>query len=307
MSLRITFLGVALAALFLLGCADSSGKTDEAVERAERLEQHLQTLEQENASLRASTERKDEIFREYTRLINQTLHDLEGLTEREGILRQIRIDVEEGQAAGQGELRTIEDRLNDNLAAVENYIRESKRQREELQRMLEERDEERLPAADLEQMQTTIQRLSALVKEKEETIAALRRETTQLLARVDTLKQENRVLASRNTELRQAFYVIGTEDELEQKGIIKKDGGVLGIGRTTRIDDLDPNDFTSADVSLSEVFIGWDLDDYAILSDHRGSEHLYAFQKRDGEVYLSIVDPEAFWRISRYLVVEVGR
>jgi len=307
MPLRITLLGAAVAALFLIGCADSSGKVEEAVERAERLEQQVQTLQQDNATLRASTERKDDIFREYARLINQTLHDLEGLTEREGILRQIRIDVEEGQAADQGELRTIEDRLNDNLAAVENYIRESKRQREELRQMLEERDEERLPAADLEQMQTTIQRLTALVKEKERTIAALRRETTHLLARVDTLKQENQVLASRNTELRQAFYIIGTEDELEQKGIIKKDGGVLGIGQTTRINDLDPTHFTGADVGLSEIFVGWDLDDYAILSDQRGSKHLYAFQKRDGEVYLSIVNPEAFWRISRYLVVEVGQ
>ena len=286
------------------GCADSSGSDPEAEHQVERLESRVQQLERENDSLYTAGARKDDVFRTYTRLINQTLHDIEGLTEREGILRQIRIDVEEG---GEGNLRTIEDRLNDNLAAIETYIRESKRQREELRRMLEERDEQQLPQANLEQLQTTITRLNALVEEKERTIASLRRETQALLARVDTLRQQNQQLATRNTELRQAYYVIGTQDELERRGIIKRDGGVLGIGRTTRIDELDPQYFTSTDVSLSEIFIGWNLSDYQILSDHRGSEHLYAFQERDGETYLSISDPEAFWQIARYLVVKVER
>ncbi|NBC16208.1 MAG: hypothetical protein GVY18_02705 [Bacteroidetes bacterium] len=307
MQVRTVLAGSLLALMLLAACSDSGETPEDAARNAERLSARVQQLETENAALQAATERKDDIFQAYSGLINQTLRDLEGLTEREGILRQIRIDVEEGQADSQGGLRTIEDRLNDNLAAIENYIRESKRQRDELRQMLEQREEEQLPQADLERMQTTIERLSALVDEKERTIAALRRETNRLLARVDTLRQQNDSLATRNTELRQAFYVIGTDEDLERKGIIQKDGGVLGIGKTTRIDQLDRKHFSTADVSLAEIFIGWDLEDYTILSDHRGSEQLYAFQQRDGEVYLSIANPEAFWQISRYLVVEIGR
>jgi hypothetical protein len=307
MMARSIVAGLLLAFLLLGGCGDTEGTPEDVVQQNEALSHRVQELEAENAHLRAATSRKDDIFRTYTQLINQTLRDLEGLTEREGILRQIRIDVEEGQADSQAGLRTIEDRLNDNLAAIENYIRESKRQRDELREMVKEREDDSLPRADLERLQTTIQRLTGLVDEKERTIAALRRETTRLLDRVEVLRQQNESLATRNTELRQAFYVIGTEDELERRGIIEKGGGVLGIGRTTRIGELNQKHFTSADVSLAEIFIGWDLEEYEILSDHRGSEQLYTFEQRDGEVYLSINDPEAFWQISRYLVVEVGR
>lgn len=307
MQVHTALLGSLLSLLLFTGCRDSGGAPDDAARSAERLSTRVEQLEEENAALRATTERRDEIFQTYSGLINQTLRDLEGLTEREGILRQIRIDVEEGQADSQGGLRTIEDRLNDNLAAIENYIRESKRQRNELRQMLEQREEEQLPRADLERMQTTIEHLSALVDEKERTIATLRRETNRLLARVDTLRQQNDSLATRNTELRQAFYVIGTDEELERKGIIEKDGGVLGIGQTTRINQLDRKHFSTADVGLAEIFVGWDLEEYSIMSDHRGSKDLYDFQERDGEVYLSISNPEAFWQISRYLVVEIGR
>ncbi len=81
----------------------------------------------------------------------------------------------------------------------------------------------------------------------------------------------------------------------------------MRIGRKTHIDQLDARDFSRVTVETDAIFIGQDLKKVLILSNHRTNPALYRFEERaDGRV-LTIVNPEQFWKISRYLIVEVKK
>ncbi len=298
---------MALVASAMLGsgCGDRSGNDDASRNRMQLLETEVIALQTENESLRTQDSLRNDIFEEYTQLINQTLEDMESLTRREGIMREIRMDIEAGERGESSpNLTTIEDRINDNLAAIEGYIRESKRQRDELQRMVEEPPEP-LPQPDISRFESTIERLNSLVEQKERAITQLRLEAQELLSRIELLQEENAELFVENTELKQAFYVVGTQQALLDKGIIERSGGVLGIGRTTQLDMINPEHFTEADVEVKEIPVGTNLSRYEILSNHKANKHLYDFAERDGEVFLTLYDTYAFWQVSRYLVVAV--
>ncbi len=153
----------------------------------------------------------------------------------------------------------------------------------------------------------TIKQLNTLIEEKEETIRSLRAEAKTMLSRIRNLERERTVLVEENTELRESYFVVGTRAELMDKGIIDRKGGFLRIGRKTRIDQLDASNFSAATIETAEVFVGRGVKKYHILSNHRTNPALFSFEDRGGAVYLTISNPEEFWKISRYLIVEVKK
>ena len=101
--------------------------------------------------------------------------------------------------------------------------------------------------------------------------------------------------------INKAYYIAGTRDELEEKGIIKDEGGFLGIGSTTVfVNGADTDLFTPLDVaSESVITIDGEVDE---LVPERDVTY-YALNAVGEEVTdLSITDPESFWQ-ERYLVI----
>ena len=79
----------------------------------------------------------------------------------------------------------------------------------------------------------------------------------------------------------------------------------MRIGRKTRIDQLDAANFTETFVEAGEIFIGEEVKKYFVLTNHRTNKALYRFEARHDGVYMVISNPEEFWKLSRYLIVEV--
>ena len=296
-------------ALVVSGCleSDASEPVVEDNQRTLMLEAHVDSLQQRTLELEEEARLKHEFLEEYVTLINKTLKDLEAITEREGMIQQIHLEIEaneSGDTAG----GSIEKRIQDNLAAIEGYIETSIKQREALERQRAELNRiARSRAVDVSSFEETIQKLNNLIEEKEQTILVLRREADTMLARIDDLEQENTVLVVENTELREAYYVVGTRDELLEKGILDRKGGFMRIGRKTRIDQFDAGNFSAATVETDMIFVGQELKKMQILTNHRNDRTLFHFEKRDDGIYLMIEKPEDFWKISRYLIVEVKK
>ncbi len=304
-----------LFALIVFGCAlvvsgclesDASDALVEDTERTLLLESYIDSLEQRTSELEEEARLKHEFLEEYVRLINKTLRDLEAITEREGMIHQIHLEIEANESRYTG--RSIGQRIQDNLAAIEGFIEKSKQQREVLDRQRAQLNRiARSRSVNVSGFEGTIRKLNALIEEKEQIILALHREADVMLAHIDDLEQVNTVLVEENTELREAYYAVGTRDDLLERGIIDQRGGFLRIGRKTRIDQLDAGNFTAATVEIDMIFIGQDLKKMQILSNHRTNTALFDFETRDDGVYLIINNPEDFWKISRYLIVEVKK
>lgn len=149
--------------------------------------------------------------------------------------------------------------------------------------------------------------LDATIKRQAATIALLS-------VRIDSLKgataQLASSLASAESAHNTAFYVIGREDDLVERGVIVREGGANFIfahpGRTLQIArTLDPGLFTSVDQRGAKVIAMPDSTRrYRVVS--RQSLDNAVVEHRDENSFrgnLRIADASRFWAPSRYLVL----
>jgi vacuolar-type H+-ATPase subunit I/STV1 len=145
-----------------------------------------------------------------------------------------------------------------------------------------------------------IAQLNGTIEQQAQAIAALQ-------TRLDDF---DKVLAAERTAASRAYYVIGTEDELVQKGLIVREGGtnllIKRFGRTlVPARHLDPADFTSIDTREVHTIAALDSTKrYEIVS--RQSLDDAKVGARDGTSFrgpMEIADTEKFWLPSRYLIL----
>jgi len=158
--------------------------------------------------------------------------------------------------------------------------------------------------------------LEQMVVGFEEMIASQRITIESFTERVTMLEAENVALRDTVTELatRQsmAYYIVGTKDELLERGIIVKEGGarVLFIfGRTGETlqpaRDLDPSQFTPINLrEVTEIPLPDSTAEYLIAS-RQDLAYLAEPPAENGRVRGSvrIGAPEQFWLPSKFLIV----
>lgn len=112
------------------------------------------------------------------------------------------------------------------------------------------------------------------------------------------------VIDQQTAELNKAFYVMGTEEELEAKGVLTKEGGFIGIGKHTALNgEASSATFTQADVrDLHRIPV--QAKKAELMSEHPASSYEMV-KENDMIAYLEIKDADAFWKLSKYAVVEV--
>lgn len=140
--------------------------------------------------------------------------------------------------------------------------------------------------------------------------STIERQTVQIVtleARVDSLGTEMLTLGTRHFK---AYYVIGTEKELIEKGLIVKEGGanllIIKPGRTlqpARV--LNPEAFTQIDQrQMREIQVPDSSRRYRLVS--RQSLDAAEVAERDGLDFkgnLKIAEPDKFWGPSRFLIL----
>jgi hypothetical protein len=145
-----------------------------------------------------------------------------------------------------------------------------------------------------------------------------------LTARVEALEAENVVLATEKAALvdtveqlveenHTAYYVIGTKDELIQRGIVTEEGGsrvlfIFGKAGKTIVPSrqLDPADFIPIDIrNVTEIALPDSSREYRIAS--RQDMEALAEPPSDGKIRnanaLRIADADQFWMPSKFLII----
>ncbi|HEY9226809.1 MAG TPA: hypothetical protein VIP11_09195, partial [Gemmatimonadaceae bacterium] len=145
-----------------------------------------------------------------------------------------------------------------------------------------------------------IAELTGTIEQQAQTIAAMQ-------ARLDDFDKQ---LATERTAANRAYYVIGTEDELIQKGVIVKEGGtnllIKRVGRTVvPARELNKAAFTPIDTrEVHAIDVPDSTKRYQIVS--RQSLDDVKVATREGTSFrgaLEIPDSEKFWAPSRYLII----
>jgi len=183
--------------------------------------------------------------------------------------------------------------LNDLYARM----RESKVKNKELENLIQNMKSR------LAERESQIDQLMAMLADKDILIENIK-------YAVDSMRRNNisltEDLIQMDEEMHLVYYVLGENKELKEKGIITKEGGILGIGGTKRLDasQLDTSLFTVVDQRELESIPVYSKK-AKVITNHPEASYEW-IEDSEGQIEsLKIKDRKAFWGVSDYLVIEV--
>ncbi|CAN5913205.1 hypothetical protein BH11BAC7_BH11BAC7_23120 [soil metagenome] len=157
-------------------------------------------------------------------------------------------------------------------------------------------------------MQTTIDNLTVQLSEKEQEITGLKDNLEKMNLELSNLSMNYTELQSesdaKTTAINTAYYAFGTKKELIKTGVLTKEGGFIGLGKSEKLSETMNSDyFTKVDITVTkEIQLG--AKKAKLETTHPAGS--YRFEGADGKAEkLVILDAEKFWSVSKYLVIVV--
>ena len=138
---------------------------------------------------------------------------------------------------------------------------------------------------------------------------ALNLKAIKLVTMVDSLDEQNYlksvIIDDQTADLHTAYYITGEAKELRDENIIDRKGGLLGIGRTSKLtENFDTRRFTRINDNFT-TSIPVNGDDIKIITNHPTDSYTLDKDatKKDRTKNLVITNPKKFWSSSKYLVI----
>lgn len=168
-------------------------------------------------------------------------------------------------------------------------------------------------------LQNQIDTLTATITKRDNEMAVLRTDVEnrnvqigQLNEKVGTMQtaiQNDSVKISQQiAEMNKAFVVSGTYKDLKEKGVLVKEGGVLGLGKKESLQENfnDDNLFTQVDITKTKT-IPVNSKSAKLVTEHPANSYKMVKDENNKTIaYIEIEDPATFWKLSKYAVVEVN-
>ena len=115
---------------------------------------------------------------------------------------------------------------------------------------------------------------------------------------------QNKKISDLNQKLNEVAYVIGSKSELLDNGVLTKSGGLIGIGKTRKLNsDLNTEYFTYVSkYNLLNIPLGYKT--VRLMTSHPSNSYRLS---NINEIIdsLVIINQDDFWRNSKFLVIEV--
>lgn len=200
-------------------------------------------------------------------------------------------------------------RINAEIASINSLMDQNRKKIAELNRKIKNSSSKN---AQLEKMIATLN--DQLAKKDIELtdlnakLNSLNAQVATLETSVDTLMARNgaqsQTIAEETMALHTAYFVVGKSNDLQDAKIIDRKGGLLGIGRTSKLSqDFDNSKFTRIDYTVTNnIAINSDM---KIVTSHPTNSYTLEKDTKDNDLVKNIVitNPELFWSASKYLVV----
>lgn len=203
---------------------------------------------------------------------------------------------------------TDTERLKEDILFIQHKMEENRKQIEQLQKKLEAGGAE---TAGLRKVLTNLQKeldakvasitaLQGELAQKNIRIAELDSAVVMLTGDVNALQRvsdaQQEVIEQQVAQLNTAWYVYGTAKELKEQNILRG-GKVLSSA------DFNKDYFTEIDIRVDRMFPLYAKRAELLTTHPQGS---YEFTKdEDKQLTLHVIDFEAFWSVSRYMVIQV--
>ncbi len=292
------FIAIAALAFCLASCAGNDEKINAANERADSLQT---VIDQQGGEIDALLD-----------VLSEIENNLTEISSRYGTVNSLRQQNPERNSRVKGE-------ITDQLAAIETVMAKNKQKIAQLNEKISTLGSEN------EKLQTLVESLNARMEEQENQINTLMNELTisketikKLSANVNDLTQANQEkddyiayqqeqMEYANDQSHKAYYVVGTYDQLKEKGIVDKQGGLLfkSLKSTNSVNVnnftlIDKNKVTSIEINLRKA---------QVVSNHPKGSYELVMDEKDSKMVrsLTIKDVQKFWQNTDFLIISTKK
>jgi DNA repair exonuclease SbcCD ATPase subunit len=245
-----------------------------------------------NSNLNGKLSEKEEALQDFIASFNEIQENLNAIKEKEKII---------SSTSKVGDVKNKEDQIKEDIQAIYDLMAKNKNRIGALSEKLKK------SSLRIEGMQKMIENLQNAINQKDGEIADLKTQIEGLNIDISSLKanveETEKVVAEKTEVIQTAYYAFGTSKELRDKNIITKEGGFIGIGKSTKVkDDFNKDYFTKINIANSTV-INIGAKKAKIITNHPSSSYKLVGDKTVEK--LEITNPEEFWSASKYLVIVI--
>ena len=263
-----------------------------------------EALKAQNDSLNVALAERDAELEGIMAAFNEVQEGFRLINEAEN-----RVDLQSGAMEGASsaqkireDIRFISEKLQNNrdrIAELEKQLENSKYASGQLKKAIANLKEElAAKTQQIETLQTELASKNIRIAELDDAVAGLTQNVNDLVAEN---KVKEALVATQDKALNAAWFVFGTSSELKDQKIISKK--FLQKTKVLENDDFNKDYFTQIDIRTDKEIKLYSKD-AKLLTPH--PEGTYEWKKDDkGQLTLVITNPNKFWSISRYLVIEV--
>lgn len=268
-------------------------------------QKELKQLREQNQQLTSMAKQKDSTINDFIESLNTIEENLEIIKEKETIIAVNSENPSKSQKQKiASDLTSINNLLEQNrekIADLDNKLNNSWYQNSKLRKLTDRLKTE------INTKETEIIALNTKVSKLNIEVENLNGQVTELNGTVLALNTENeektKELEAKIEELNTGFYVCGSNKELQEKKVITKDGGFIGIGKTAVLSkDFNTSEFKKIDITKTTT-IPVNGKKISLVTSHPSNS--YKVEGVETVEGITILDPVEFWKSSKYLVVAV--
>ncbi len=248
------------------------------------------SLKTVNSQISGELNEKELALQEFISAFNEIQENLNTIKEKEKIVT--------AKSSG-GDVKNKQDQIKEDIQAIYDLMGKNKNRINSLSKKLKESN------LKIEGLYEMVENLQKSLNLKDEEIAELKSKIESLNIELSSLQTNYKDLQGENEiktqSLKTAYYAFGTNKELREKNIITKDGGFIGIGKSTKLkEDFNREYFTKIDIDQTTT-INIGAKKAKIITTHPSGSYKMIGEKTVERI--EITNPEEFWSASKYLVI----
>jgi uncharacterized coiled-coil DUF342 family protein len=275
------FVIIILTNFLLSNCGKGSDDSENSIK---------DSVENVSGNLNGKLNEKDAAIQELVSSFNEIQENLNTIKEKEKIISKV---------ASDGDVKSKEDQIKEDIQSIYDLMAKNKDRIGSLSKKLKN---SKLKIDGLEKM---IDNMQATLNLKDSEIEELKTKIEGLNVELSTLTTNYKAVENESNQkteiINTAFYAIGTSKELKEKNVITKEGGIIGLGKTTKLSsDFNKEYFTKINVEKT-TSINLGAKKIKILTTHPSNSYKLIGEKPIEK--LEITNTKEFWSASKYLVI----
>ena len=263
-----------------------------------------EALKAQNDSLNVALAERDAELEGIMEAFNEVQEGFRLINEAEN-----RVDLQAGKVEGvsaaqkiREDILFISEKLQSNrtrIAELEEQLKNSKYASSQLKKTIANFKEElEAKSQQIETLQTELASKNIRIAELDDAVAGLTQNVADLVAEN---KVKDAMVATQDKALNAGWFVFGTSSELKDQKIISKK--LLQKTKVLENEDFNKDYFTQIDIRTDKEIKLYSKEAKLLTAHPEGTYELIKDDK--DQLTLNITNPNKFWSVSRYLVIEV--